>query len=109
ALRAPDRGDVTETHVAWKQRKGVSTVPSPIFYRGRVYVVQDGGRTSCYDAKSGRVVYEQERLGTEGEYYASPVAADGKLYFASMRGTVSVLAAGDTFNVLARNQLNESI
>ncbi len=109
ALRAPGSGDVTETHVAWKQKRGVSTVSSPLFYQSRVYVVQDGGRVTCYDAKTGRPVYEQERLGADGEYHASPAAANRRIYFASTRGVVTVIEAGDTLNVLARNALADRI
>ena len=109
AVRAPGNGDVTATHVVWKQKRGAATVSSPLFYRGRVYVVQDGGRVTCYAAKAGTILFEQERLGTEGAYHASPVAADGKIYFASTRGTVSVVEAGDTLKVLAQNKLSETI
>jgi len=109
ALRAPGSGDVTVSHVAWKQKRGAATVSSPLFYRGCVYVVQDGGRVTCYDAKTGTVLFEQERLRADGAYHASPVAANGKIYFASTRGTVSVIVAGDTLQVLARNNLSERI
>ena len=109
ALRAPGTGDVTDTHVVWKSKRGVSKVVSPLFYRGRVYIVQDGGRITCYDAATGTPLYEQERLGTEGDYHASPVAADGRIFFCSKPGTVTVVAAGDTLKVLARNALGESI
>lgn len=109
ALRAPGTGDVTETHLVWKQKKAVASVSSPLFYRGRVYVVQDGGRVTCYNAKTGETAYEQERLDADGEYFASPVAAHGNVYFASTRGTVSTIAGGDTLKVLARNELGEPI
>jgi outer membrane protein assembly factor BamB len=109
ALRAPGRGDVTKTHVAWKQTKGVAHYASPLFYRDRVYVVQDGGRLSCWDAKTGKVIYEQERVGADGEYYASPVAANGHVYVASTRGTVSAVRAGDTFEVASRNVVGDRI
>jgi outer membrane protein assembly factor BamB len=108
ALR-PGPGDVTAEHVTWKHKKGVPTVPSPLFYSGRVYVVQDGGRVTCYRAKTGDVLYEQQRLDADGEYYASPVAADGKIFFASTRGTICVIEDGDTMKVLARNKLEERI
>ena len=109
ALRAPGRGDVTATHVAWRQKRGAATVSSPLYYRGRVYAVQDGGRVTGYEAKTGTVLFEQERLDAPGEYHASPVAADGKIYFASTRGMVSVIEAGDRLKVLARNKLDERI
>jgi outer membrane protein assembly factor BamB len=109
ALRPPGTGDVTSTHVVWKQKRGVATVPSPLFYRGRVYLVQDGGRVTCYRAKTGEVLYEQERIGADGQYFASPVAADGKIYLASTRGVVTVIEDGDTLKPLARSELGERI
>jgi outer membrane protein assembly factor BamB len=109
ALRAPGAGDITGTHVAWKQTKGVASISSPLFYEGRVYSVQDGGRLTCWNAKTGQPLYEQERLGAEGEYYASPIAANDHLYLTSARGTVTVIHAGDTLDVKAHNELDESI
>jgi outer membrane protein assembly factor BamB len=109
ALRAPGTGDITSTHVAWKRTKGTAGISSPLFYDGRVYVVQDGGRLSCWNAKTGQPYYEQERVGAEGEYYASPIAANGRIYLASSRGTISVIRGGDAFEVEARNELKESV
>ncbi|MBI2948333.1 MAG: PQQ-binding-like beta-propeller repeat protein [Verrucomicrobia bacterium] len=109
AVRAPSRGDLTDTHVVWKQKRGVATVPSPLFFKGRVYAVQDGGRATCFEAKTGKILFEQERLGADGEYYASPICANGNIYLASTRGVVSVIEAGDTLKVLARNDLSERL
>jgi outer membrane protein assembly factor BamB len=109
ALRAPGKGDVTATHVVWKQTRGAATVSSPLLYLGRVYIVQDGGRVTCYEAKTGKPIYQQERLGAEGEYYASPVAANSRVYFCSTRGVVSVIECQDSLKVVAQNQLAERI
>lgn len=109
ALREPGSGDITDTHVVWKATKGIAGISTPLFYQGRVYVVQDGGRVTCWDAKSGKAIYEQERLKADGEYYASPVAANGHVYFASSRGYVTVARAGDSLEVAARNELGESV
>ena len=108
-MRAPGEGDVTGTHVTWKAKRGVATVPSPLFYRGRIHLIQDGGRATCYDAKTGQPLYEQERLEVLGQYWASPIAADGKIYFASTRGNIAVIEAADSVKVLARNKLEERI
>jgi len=109
ALRAPGSGDITGTHVAWKQTKGIAGLSSPLFYKGRIYVVQDGGRVTCWDAKTGKPLYEQERLGAEGEYYASPIAANGHIYMTSARGTITSIRAEDALEVEARNDLGESV
>lgn len=91
AVKPGGKGDITESHVAWKFTKGLPYVPSALAYRGRVYMVKDGGMASCFDAKSGAPIYVQERLGALGNYYASPVAADGRIFFASLDGKVTVI------------------
>ena len=94
AIRPGGSGDVTEKNVAWKATRGLPYVASPLLYRGNVYTVKDGGMLSCFDAKSGEVKYEQERLDATGNYYASPVAADGRIFVASLNGRVTVVKAG---------------
>jgi len=94
AVKPGGRGDISETHVAWKYRKALPYVPSPLFYDGRLYLLRDGGLFSCLDPKTGEPFYAQERLGAAGSYYASPVAADGRIYVASLQGKVSVIKAG---------------
>jgi outer membrane protein assembly factor BamB len=93
ALRAGGTGDVTES-VLWKQTKGLPYVPSAILYRGQYVMVKDGGIVTAFDAKSGDQVYMQR--GVEGgRYYASPVAANGHIYFTSLEdGVVTVVKAG---------------
>jgi outer membrane protein assembly factor BamB len=109
ALKPPGEGALKTNHVVWKHKKGVASVSSPLFYRGRIYVAQDGGRVTCFDARTGDKHYEQERLGADGDYYASPVAANGHVYYSSGKGAVTVAAEGDTLQVKARNKLGESI
>jgi outer membrane protein assembly factor BamB len=108
AIRPGGKGDITRTHVAWKEKKSLPEVPSPLAYRGHLYVVKTGGIVSCLEAKTGKLLY-RERLGEGGSYYASPVAGDGKVYFASESGVVTVLKDGDKFEVLARNDLGEGV
>ena len=94
----------------WKQTRGLPYVPSPLFYRGHLYVVKDGGMVSCYEAKTGKVVYQQERLNALGNYYASPVAADGRIIVASLDGKVTVFSAGgETPVILHRADFKERI
>ncbi|MBM4040062.1 MAG: hypothetical protein FJ290_16275 [Planctomycetes bacterium] len=108
AVNPGGSGDVGKTHVAWKETRGVAEVPSPLVYQRRIYMVRDGGTASCLDAETGRLLW-RERLGAVGGYYASPVAGDGKVYFASARGVVTVVAAGDSFQRLAANDLREPL
>jgi outer membrane protein assembly factor BamB len=94
AVKPGGRGDITDTHVVWQYRRALPYVPSPLLYEGRLYFVRDGGQLSCLDPRTGEPHYAQERLGPTGNYYASPVAADGRLYLASLRGRVSVVQTG---------------
>lgn len=94
AVKPGGKGELSANDVAWKQTRGLPYVSSPLHYRGRVYLVKDGGMASCFDAKTGKVFYQQERLNAIGNYYASPVAADGRVFFASLNGKVTVVEAG---------------
>jgi outer membrane protein assembly factor BamB len=104
AIRPDGTGDVTTTHVAWKITKGSPNTPSPLLVGHEVYLVSDGGIATCLDCESGKV-YWQERIG--GNYSASPVYADGRIYFQSEEGKGVVVAAGKEFKKLAENVLGE--
>ena len=93
ALRPGGTGDVTESHVLWKQTRGLPYIPSAIVYRGQYVMVKDLGIVTAYDAETGEEVY-QGRPAERGTYYASPVAANGNIYFTSLDGAVTVLKAG---------------
>ena len=110
AVRPGGQGELSEAQVAWKQTRGLPYVPSPLYYKGHVYLVKDGGMASCYDAKTGAIAYQQERLNALGNYYASPVAADGRLIVASLDGKVTVFAAGgDAPKILHQVDFKERI
>jgi outer membrane protein assembly factor BamB len=109
SIRPGGRGDVTATHVEWRQERGLPYVPSPLLYDGRLYLVKNGGLMSCLDATTGAFRFQEERLGALGDYYASPVAADGKIITVSQAGMATVLRAGDTLEVLSRNPLGEPV
>src|SRR5206468_6641442 len=94
AVKPGGRGNITQTHVAWKATRGLPYVPSPLFYDGRIYLIRDGGMMSSFDARGGKPFYTQERLEATDKYYASPVAADGRIYLASLAGKLSVVKAG---------------
>jgi len=108
AIKPGGAGDITDTHVAWRQRRGLPELPSPIYYDGRLYLVKNGGIVSCLDPKTGKSIY-RERLGAAGPYYASPVAANGNIYAASEGGIVSVFKAGDAFTPVAECDLKERL
>jgi outer membrane protein assembly factor BamB len=110
AVKPGGQGDVTATHVAWKFERGLPYVPSPLHYDGRVYLVKDGGMMSSFDARTGRAFYVQERLNALGNYYASPVAADGRIYVFSLDGKATVVkAGGDKPEILHQADFGERI
>jgi outer membrane protein assembly factor BamB len=104
ALKPGGTGDVTESHVLWTQTKGLPYVSSAIVYGGQYVMVKDGGIVTAYDAKTGKQAY-MNRSAAEGSYYASPVAANGHIYFTSLtEGVVTVIKAGsDKAEVVAQN------
>ena len=108
AIKPDGRGDVTSTHVLWRENRAIPEVPSPLVYENRVYYVRNGGILTCLDAGKGRVIY-RERLGAPGPYFSSPIAAGGRLFIASGEGTLTVFAPGDELKVLARNDFGEAI
>lgn len=94
AIKSGGKGELTASHVEWKQTRGLPYVPSPLLYEDRIYLIKDGGMVSSHDAKTGKTHYQQERLNAIGNYYSSPVAANGNIYVASLNGRVTVFAAG---------------
>jgi len=109
AIRPGGSGDVTKTHVVWKQTRGLPYVPSPLFYDHRLYLIRNGGLLSCFNATNGTPLYQEERIGAIGDYYSSPVAAHGKICVISQPGVATIVAAGDELKVLARNALGEAV
>lgn len=110
AVRTGGKGDVGATHTVWTGRDA-NRFATPLVYRGRIYV-SSGGVVSCLDAATGERVYQSRlpggsagRGGRGGGDYASPVAADGKIYVVTAGGTVHVFAAGDAFESLAANAI----
>ena len=102
AIRPDGQGDVTESHVAWTLKRGVPLNPSPLLVGEELYMVSDRGIASCLDARTGKHHW-QERL--PGEYSASPVYAEGKIYLLNEAGEATVLEVGKEFKKLATNRL----
>ena len=109
ALRPGGQGNATESHLAWKGRRGIGEMPSPLVYRGRLWLVRNGGMVTSYEPPTGRVILDGQRLGAEGQYTASPVAAGGLIFAAGEQGTVTVFGARDSLEIRARNDLGERI
>jgi outer membrane protein assembly factor BamB len=111
AIRPGGSGDVTATHVAWKEVKGSPFVPSPLLYGDELYLVNDmASIVTAYEAKTGTVLW-QGRVGEAARegFSASPVGVDGKVFFTNDDGETFVLKAGRTFEVLHVNRMNEKM
>jgi outer membrane protein assembly factor BamB len=108
AVRPGGSGDVTATHVLWKEKTSIPEVPSPLAYQNKVYMVRNGGILTCMEASTGKVLY-RSRVGAPGPYFSSPIAVNGRLFVTSGDGVVTVLGTGDALEVLAKNDLGEEI
>lgn len=103
AVRVDGHGDITKKHVAWTLKRGVPLTPSPLLVGDELYMVTDNGIATCVDGKTGT---EHWRARMEGNFSASPIYADGRIYFLSEEGLTVVMAAGKKFQPLATNELD---
>jgi outer membrane protein assembly factor BamB len=108
AIHPGGSGDITKTHIAWKSTRSLPYVSSPLFYKGRLFTVKNGGLVSAYDTKNGHPIYQDERINAPGDYYASAIGADNRIYFTSQNGVVTVIAAlNGSPTILGQNKLGE--
>jgi len=107
AYRLGGVGDVTDTHLVWKNNRSLPNVPSPLVYRDVLYTLKEGGIFTSFDIRTGEIVKQARLQGALGDYYASPVAADGKIYTVSEEGKASVIEAGREWRVLRVNDLED--
>jgi outer membrane protein assembly factor BamB len=107
AVRLAGRGDVTSAGLAWHNKKASTFVPSPLVYQGLVYLVKSGGIIEAIEAASGKNVKTGRSQRALGEYFASPVAAGGKVYFTSQEGTITVVRASRDWEILAVNPIGD--
>jgi outer membrane protein assembly factor BamB len=104
AVRTGGEGLITDTHIVWKLKRGVSNKPSILLVDDLIYMIGDAGIASCIDAKTGEQVWQQR---IAGEYSASPLYADGRLWFFSEDGKTTVLKPGRVFEQVGENRLDE--
>lgn len=108
AIRPGGSGDVTASHVVWSQEQYLPVIPSPLVYRGGLYLVRNGGLFAVLDPGSG-ALRRQGRLFGSSNYYSSPVGADGKVWFASQSGDVTVVRVDPDWQVVCRARFGEEI
>ncbi|MCX7824082.1 MAG: PQQ-binding-like beta-propeller repeat protein [Verrucomicrobiae bacterium] len=107
AIKPGGRGDITGSHVAWRNFGQAPYVPSPLLVGDYLFVVKNGGMATCFEARTGKVMWK-ELLPAKGNYYASPVHADGKIYVANEKdGAFTVFAASPAFKVLGTPVMGE--
>jgi outer membrane protein assembly factor BamB len=116
AIRSGAKGDLTlakgeteNAQVAWSKTGRGSYMPTPLAYRGLLYVLANNGVFDAYELATGKEVYRQRLASIGSGYSASPVAADGKIYLSSEDGDMLVIAAGPTFTHIATNNMNETL
>jgi len=108
AFRMGSRGDAT-AKLVWKYQRSVPQLPSIVVYRNVVYMLNDRGVLTTLDAATGQMLRQDRVRGVSENYYASPVAGDGKIFLASHGGVIAVLRAGGQQELLAANKLDEDI
>jgi outer membrane protein assembly factor BamB len=109
AIRLGGRGDVTDGNVRWKYHKSVPQLPSPLVYQNVLYMVNDGGIVTALHPESGAELGQGRLKGALDHFYASPVAADGKVFMLSETGKVAVLPPGGRLEPIAVNDLGDDI
>ena len=102
-------GETTNEFIAWHQPTAASYNPSPLVYGDYFYVLFDFGFLSCHDARTGKVIYDKQRIRPEGttSFTASPWAAQGKIFALSEDGDTFVFQAGSEYKLLHKNPLDE--
>ena len=110
AVRGGGRGDVTKTHVLWKHpTKHTDHIVSPLVQDGKMLLIKAGGIATCFATKGGAPLLDPQRIGNLGGYFASPVAADGKIFMAGENGKVVVMKLAERLETLAINDMGDSI
>ncbi len=108
-IRLGGRGDMTEGAVEWIHYKSLPNVPSPLLYDGVLYLTKDGGVMTALSAADGSVLKQGRLREAMGRYFASPVAADGKVFAADETGQVSVVRPGPAWEVIRTNAMGEGV
>ncbi len=103
------QGKIEPSAVLWRFKKNLPYIPAPVLYQGVYYMVRTGGIITSLDAATGRLLKEGRSSEAPGDYYASPVAADGKIFLAGEEGKITVLKAGGEWDVLRVNDVGEEI
>ena len=103
------RGRLESSAVLWRVQKNLPYIPAPLLYRDVIYLVKDGGIITTIDPATGRTIKEGRSPRAPGNYYASPVAVDDKVFVVNTEGQMTVLKASGAWDVLGVNELGEEV
>ena len=109
AFRLGGRGDMTSSHVLWHYNRAVPQLPSPLLYRGVLYIVNDGGIMTALNPVDGTVLAQQRLQGAVDSYYASPVGGDGKIFVVGESGTLTVVSVDGRLSQVSVNDLDDVV
>ena len=109
AIRLGGQGDITDTHVLWRYQKSLPDVPAVLLYKNVLYLVRNGGILQTLDPATGAMKKQGRLPKALDEYYASPVAGDGKVYLISRNGNVTVLEAGADWGAQSTGEFGEEV
>jgi outer membrane protein assembly factor BamB len=109
AIRLGGSGDMTGKSIVWKYHRSVPQLPSPLLYNNVLYMVNDGGIVTSFNPATGEVIKQGRLTGALGNYFASPIAADGHVFFTSQPGVVAVLRPDGDLTPMVVNPLNEDV
>jgi outer membrane protein assembly factor BamB len=108
-MRVNGKGDVSKTNRVWRYTKGMPYVTAPLLYLDVLYIIRDGGILASFHPETGQLLREERLKEAIGDYYASPVAGDGKIYFVNKEGKISVITAGRDWKLLYSADLQEQV
>ena len=107
AIRLGGQGDMTEKNTLWAYRRDVPQLPSPLVYKEVLYMLNDVGFLTSFNPDDGTVISKGRLRGAGSKFFASPVAADDKIYITSWRGKISVLKPDGSSEIIVTNDLGE--
>ncbi len=107
AIRLGGSGDMSDTAIRWKYQRSVPQLPSPLLYGGVLYMMNDNGIITTLDPETGAMLKQGRLTGAPGPHFASPIAADGHIFFTSEAGAVVVVSPGGDITTEAVNDIGE--
>ena len=105
AIRLGGSGDMSDTAIRWKYQRSVPQLPSPLLFGGVLYMVNDNGIITTLNPETGAMIKQGRLTGAPGPHFASPIAADGHIFFTSEAGAVVVVAPGGDLTPMVVNDL----